>query len=290
MKMMAGNRFGRADRWFWATVAAAAVPVAVVGTVVALGTWMPGTDQLFAACGRWAATPAGQFASVVLGALVAYPLVQGVISAVRRIGGTRRWLHLLRYTAAPRWPGAYWAPVVQVGLEGRVELCDLPLSGAWTVGLWHPRIVVTTLLLQALSPQEFAAVLYHEACHLRSRHPLKAVVVGVLRDAFGWFPAVSASAATYAAARELAADANAARYCGKEVLRSALLKCGEAPAVAAPFGAPAFTDLMRLRLARLGESGGACVLSAPTWAWLQSAVLALLCSALGAAACGTALR
>lgn len=288
--MRASNRFGLGDRWFWATVAAAALPVAVVGTVVALGTWTPGTEQLFAICGRWAATPAGQSISVVLGALVAYPLLRGGISTVRRIGGTRRWLRLLRYAAVSQWPGAYWVPVVQVGLAGSVELCDLPLTGAWTVGPWHPRIVVTTLLLQALNPQEFEAVLHHEAYHMRSRHPLKALVVGVLRDTFGWFPAVSASAATYAAVRELAADAHAARCCGTEVLRSALVKCGEPLAIVPSFGAPAFTDLMRLRLERLGERDGAASLTVPAWVWLESAVLALLCLALGAAACGTALR
>lgn len=288
--MRGDDRLRDGDRWFWATVAAAALPVTVVGTMVALGPWMPGAGSLFAACARWAVTPAGQIASVGFGLLLAYPLVRGAISAARRIGETRRWLQLLSYAVVPRWPGAYWTSVVQAGLAGRVELCDLPLTGAWTVGLWHPRIVATTSLLQALSPEEFAAVLHHEAHHLRSGHPLKALVVGVLRDGFGWFPAVSASAKTYAAARELAADAAAARRCGTDALRAALTKCQGMPVIAAQFGAPAFTDLARLRLERIGGGGGAAALPTPVWAWLQSAVLTLFCSALGVAACGTALR
>ena len=271
-------------------MAAAALPVTVVGTMVALGPWMPGAGSLFTSCGRWAVTPAGQIASVGLGILLAYPLVRGAISAARRIGETRRWLQLLSYAVVPRWPGAYWTSVVQAGLEGRVELCDLPLTGAWTVGLWHPRIVVTTPLIQALSPQEFSAVLHHEAYHLRSGHSLKALVIGVLREGFGWFPAVAASAETYAAARELAADAAAARRSGTEALRSALLKCQGTQEIAAPFGAPAFTDLVRLRLERLAGCDGVVRPSRPVWAWLQSAVLTLFCSALGVAACGTALR
>ena len=330
-----------------ATVAAAALPVAVAGTIVGAWSWMPGANHLFSACAHWVATPAGRWAARVLGALLAYPLIRGGVSAARRIAGTRRWLHLLRYTqyrllwrcraAAAKgggwrqgglegfsdnafgpmtatlyraagdrrsalskrywryttiapWPGAYRTCVVQAGLEGQVELCGLPPAGAWTVGLRHPRIVVTTSLLRALSPEEFAAVLHHEAYHLRARHPLKALVVGVLLDGFGWFPAVSASARAYAAARELDADAAAARRCGREALRSALMKCQGRAATTAPFGAPAFTDLARLRLERLAGSEGTAALSTPVWAWLQSAILALCCSALGVAACGAAPR
>lgn len=273
-----------------ATVAAAALPVAVAGTIVGAWSWMPGANHLFSACAHWVATPAGRWAARVLGALLAYPLIRGGVSAARRIAGTRRWLHLLRYTTIAPWPGAYRTCVVQAGLEGQVELCGLPPAGAWTVGLRHPRIVVTTSLLRALSPEEFAAVLHHEAYHLRARHPLKALVVGVLLDGFGWFPAVSASARAYAAARELDADAAAARRCGREALRSALMKCQGRAATTAPFGAPAFTDLARLRLERLAGSEGTAALSTPVWAWLQSAILALCCSALGVAACGAAPR
>jgi Zn-dependent protease with chaperone function len=286
--MAAGDR--RGDRWFLATVAAAALPVAVAGTIVGAWSWMPGANHLFSACAHWVATPAGRWAARVLGALLAYPLIRGGVSAARRIAGTRRWLHLLRYTTIAPWPGAYRTCVVQAGLEGQVELCGLPPAGAWTVGLRHPRIVVTTSLLRALSPEEFAAVLHHEAYHLRARHPLKALVVGVLLDGFGWFPAVSASARAYAAARELDADAAAARRCGREALRSALMKCQGRAATTAPFGAPAFTDLARLRLERLAGSEGTAALSTPVWAWLQSAILALCCSALGVAACGAAPR
>lgn len=288
--MTAGDGIRGGDRWFWATVAAAALPVAVVGTMVAIGPWMPGAGHLFAVCARWAATPAGQLAVVVLGALLAYPLLRGAISATRRIGRTRRWLHLLRYATVPRWPGAYWTHVVQAGLDDRVELCDLPLAGAWTVGLRHPRIVVTTSLLQALTTEEFSAVLHHEAYHLRSGHPLKALVIGVLREGFGWFPAVAASAETYAATRELAADAEAVRRSGTEALRSALMKCQGTQEIAAPFGAPAFTDLVRLRLERLAGCDGVVPPLRPVWAWLQSAVLALFFSALGVAACAAAPR
>ncbi len=280
----------RTEAWFWATVIAAALPVVAVGTAVATGPWMPGGGPLLAACVRLAGTPVGRMALAALTVLLVYPLVRGTLSTARRIAGTRRWLHLLRNAVTARWPDAYWARVVSAGLAGRVELCALPLTGAWTVGLWRPRVVVATRLLQTLSPDEFAAVLHHEAHHLRRRHPLQALVIGALRDGFGWLPAVAATADAYAASREFAADAEAARRCGAEALASALGKCRNSTMTVEPSGAPGFTDLAKSRLERLTGRDGGPRLPTPTRAWFQCAILTLACSGLSVVACGAAVR
>lgn len=281
----------RTEAWFWATVMAATLPVVAVGAAaVATGPWTPAAGPLLTACIRWAGTPVGRIAWVALTVLLARPLVWGTLSLVRRIARTRRWVLLLRHARTANWPDAYWARVGSAGLAGRVELCALPLTGAWTVGLWRPRVVVATALLQALSPEEFAAVLYHEAHHLRRRHPLQALVIGALRDGFGWFPAVAATADAYAASREFAADAEAARRCGAEALVSALGKCRHSAITVEPSGAPGFADLAQTRLKRLTGRVTAPSFPAPARVWLQSAILTLVCSGLGAVACGAAVR
>ena len=280
----------RTEAWFWATVIAAALPMVAVGTAVAAGRWLPGAGPLLAACVRWAGTPVGRMALATITVLLAYPLLRGTLATVRRIASTRRWLYLLRYAATPSWPEAYWARVVAAGLASRVDLCALPLAGAWTVGLRRPRIVVATRLLQTLSPDEFAAVLHHEAHHLRRRHPLQALVIGALRDGFAWFPAVAATAEAYAASCEFAADAAAVRGCGTEALASALGKCRSSTMTVEPSGAPAFTDLAERRLERLAGGSGGSRLPTPTRAWFQAAILTLVCSGLGVVACGAAVR
>lgn len=130
----------------------------------------------------------------------------------------------------------------------------------------------------------------HEAHHLRRRHPLQALVIGALRDGFGWFPAVAATADAYAASREFAADAEAARRCGAEALVSALGKCRHSAMTVEPSGAPGFADLAQTRLKRLTGRVTAPSFPAPARVWLQSAILTLVCSGLGAVACGAAVR
>lgn len=282
----------RTEAWFWATVLAAALPVVAVGAAVAMGPWMPGAGPLLAACLHWAWTPVGRMALAALTVLLAYPLVRGTLSMARSIAGTRRWLLLLRNAVTANWSDAYWVRVVSSGVAGRVELCALPLTGAWTVGLWRPRVVVATRLLPTLSPDEFEAVLHHEAHHQHRRHPLQTLIIGALRDGFGWVPAVTATADAYAASRGFAADADAeaARRCGAEALVSALGKCRNVPTVVEPSGVPGFTDLATSRLERLTGTDGGPRLPTPIRAWFRSVILTLVCSGLGVVVCGAAVR
>lgn len=48
-----------------------------------------------------------------------------------------------------------------------------------TVGLWRPRIWVSSALEEALPPRELAAVLEHERCHARRRDSLRALLAAV---------------------------------------------------------------------------------------------------------------
>ena len=68
-------------------------------------------------------------------------------------------------------------PAPALGPEVRLVRCARPF--ALTVGLWRPRIRVSSGLLEALSPRQLAAVLEHERCHLRRRDALRRLLAAI---------------------------------------------------------------------------------------------------------------
>jgi hypothetical protein len=110
----------------------------------------------------------------------------------------------------------------QRGLARRLGGCCVRRAGAVRViaddrptamcaGLLHPRIYVTTAALERLAPHELAAVLAHEAHHLRRRDPLRLAVAQVLADALVFVPVVRRLARHHALLTEIDADAAAVR-------------------------------------------------------------------------------
>lgn len=281
-----------AEAWFWATVAAAALPAAgFIGLVLAFARSAPPQTSALRACVLWMQGHAGQGLLALLIIAMAAPAVAVAASAVRRVRATRRWLRLLDVLEAPAWGQGAWRRVEDSGLAGRAQLVDLPLVGSWAVGLWRPRVVLTTGLLKALTDDELAAVLDHEVHHLRRRDPLKALLAHALRDGVGWIPAVTASAATYALHCELAADNAALRRSPAATLRRALLKCergrqGGPAAGIFKVAAPSFTNSRRARLARLDqthpEAGGRRPVAL---AWAETVLATLMAWGLVMAAC-----
>ncbi len=62
------------------------------------------------------------------------------------------------------------------------------LSFACTAGLFHPRVFVSTSLLESLSDEEVKAVLRHEHSHLVRKDPLRGVVMLFFARFFFFFP------------------------------------------------------------------------------------------------------
>lgn len=284
----------RAETWFWATVLGATLPVVALAALVTAGFWLPTARRALQGCVAWTHTPQGLLLTGLLAAALAYPAARTLLSLARRLRDTRRWLRLVEAAAVAPQQGPHWDRVARLGLADRVRLLDLPLAAGWTVGLWRPAIVVTTGLLCRLGADEFDAVIHHELHHFQRRHPLRALLVAALQDGFGWLPAVVAAARTYEIARELAADAASERGSVPGALRTALEKCLADTCEVLPRGqhapVPAFTDVARVRLARLNAEDPVRVPVPPVSAWLQTAAMALVAWGLGAAACSAALR
>jgi Zn-dependent protease with chaperone function len=88
-------------------------------------------------------------------------------------------------------------------------------------------IVVSTELMRLLNADEMAAVIAHEAAHVRQRHHL---IIGLLHGIlapFRWIPLVASINAAIPHYLEMAADNAARQRSGTDAVASALLKIGE---------------------------------------------------------------
>lgn len=136
-----------------------------------------------------------------------------------------RQVRLVRRTEFPA--GLLSVSVRRPTRAGDVWVLPSRRPAAFVSGVWRCRAVVTSGLLGRLSQGEREAVCEHEVAHLRLGHPRLLVVAGAVAAAYGWFPPVSRAWRGLRRQLEAAADDEAGRVVGSEVLRSALVRVAE---------------------------------------------------------------
>ena len=139
---------------------------------------------------------------------------------------------------------------------GRVTVVESKASFAFTYGLLHPRVAVSSGLAATATEHELNAVLAHEAEHVRGRDPLRTLIADLLAAHHFTLPLLGHLRAVFTAARELAADRQAVAHCGTPAVAGALLKVSGIPgwAVSVPASAMGTPDLLEARIAQL-EAG-----------------------------------
>jgi Zn-dependent protease with chaperone function len=96
---------------------------------------------------------------------------------------------------------------------------------ALTIGLFRPKIIVSTMVIDSFSEQEVKAILLHERYHCLNRDGRKMFLSSLLIDAFGYLPIVKPIVRYYETWKELFADRYAIEQMGTELyLGSILLK------------------------------------------------------------------
>ncbi len=108
-------------------------------------------------------------------------------------------------------------------VQAYVRFSDEPIAHTW--GVWRPKLLLSTWMLQNLDADELTAVIVHELGHMARRDALKLWIITLLRDAFFYLPAVRTSYTSIRQSFEAQADELATRLTGEPLaLASALAK------------------------------------------------------------------
>lgn len=118
---------------------------------------------------------------------------------------------------------------IQLRILEKVEVVESKRNLAFCYGVLHPKIVLSSQLISALSNKELQAVLLHESYHLKNYDPLKIILSKTLSSVFFFIPILKDLQRYYFLTKEIAADGEAIKAGGRQVLASALSKFLRSP-------------------------------------------------------------
>lgn len=170
------------------------------------------------------------------------PLVGWSIAPLAVLVPVAFWLGVRRVRVANQRVAECVSSVRPVQIAGYpVIVTQVDDAVALTVGGSRPAIVVSSGMRDALTADQFDAVVRHEAAHLANRHDVYLAVLCGVDLAFGLVPFIRRSTGAVRCGLERWADDEAASFCpgGRPTVRAALLAVvfGPNPLGLAGFGA-----------------------------------------------------
>jgi Zn-dependent protease with chaperone function len=240
-------------------------PNAVFGSIVAIAGGL--TAALGAALGGLGLAGMATLAATILGALTACVFF---LAELHRIALSSLVLVVLALASLAACTRTLWAyrrerrllddlpleplskgPLAAIARTAGIRLHVTPARrpAAFCFGLLRPRVVLTSGLLERLSGDEQAAVVWHEAEHAHAREPAKCLLARLAASTFFWMPALRDLLERFLLVKEIAADRRAVARTSRDALAGALYEVASAPSLAA-VGAG---DLASARIARLFE-------------------------------------
>lgn len=182
--------------------------------------------------------------------MLAVGLMAGLGSLAWQFWNTQRLVGAVSSRAVPLPPGIQ-AGVDRLGLTGRVELVEDGDAYAFTQGLVHPRIWVSTALVGLLDTDELAAVLCHERYHVQQHDPLRVLLSRAVAHGLFFVPAAAALRNAYLVAKEIEADAASQADTALAAALVKLLRHGNALPAYANVAAIGPLDTTTVRIERL---------------------------------------
>lgn len=232
--------------------------------------WFPGSGRPPPVCTR--PIPGAGFhlfvPVVILLALLCLTVCLGSLRAVRLARGVRR-VHARLGPSLPALPPQVAAAARSAGASG-VEVREHETAFGVCLGMLHPRIVVSTALVELLDRDELVAVLAHEEHHRRRRAPLRQVIASAIARSLFFLPVLTATLDAHLVDEEIVADRAAVTVGGLRPLVRALAKLAgnaDASEAIASFGG---TSALDTRLSAL-EGAALDPLRAGPWRMAVSA-------------------
>ncbi|MGM1021132.1 MAG: M56 family metallopeptidase [Bacillota bacterium] len=146
------------------------------------------------------------------------------VEAIRQCMATRAAFRRLRRMRDSMLTEALGARYRDLGAD-RIWVINYAKPAAFTMGLWKPRIVLSSALLSVLDRNEEEAVVYHEAYHMKHYDPLKTWLLQMCATLLFYLPVLRHITKLYKTAREILADNEAINRTGSPMgIGSALLK------------------------------------------------------------------
>jgi Zn-dependent protease with chaperone function len=167
------------------------------------------------------------------------------------------------------------------GKEEAILVIEHPAPVAFTMGLWKPRIILSTGLMKLLDHNELKAVIYHEMYHQKHRDPVKTFVLTLFAAVMWYLPILKWFRHQYNIVREVMADHYAVNRLGSgKDLGGALVKMLKYGRTASMPVAVSFSDTsINYRIRRLLDPDMDIPLRLPfTPTMISVQVLLLLCS------------
>lgn len=194
----------------------------------------------------------GLLPALVVAGIALATILSGLVSLSRQV-----WrLHHFHRTIAslPRVRGGI--PRGTYLDQRRIVILDMEEACCLTVGLFRPRIILSSGALSRLGPDALHAALAHEECHVRNRDPLRLLTATIAASALFFAPLLKDLADHAHLSEEVAADEAAAALFGEPALLSALralVPAVRGPRDPGPISSMAASQLLPGRLAALVE-------------------------------------
>jgi len=215
-----------------------------LGTFIVRHTFELPYDPLVA-CTTFAATMLARVTALGVAAPLAVlsaMMIAGSVAFGHQIVTTRRTLkRILARAVTP--PESIRLAAERAGLAGRIVLVEDGAAYSFCFGFIRPSVCLSTGIANLLDRSELAAVLAHEAHHMRYRDPLKILIGRTVASALFFLPLSGALRNGYFAGKELCADAHALALEGSLPLARALYKLLNADRPSWPMGALAIGAL-----------------------------------------------
>jgi len=239
---------GRAAHLFWSVLGGSLLVLSGV-ILMARGSYRPDAPAtLLETCWAmmqqfWGIMPQHDLPSPFALITILLMLASGMWAGGRWLTTWHRTRRMLAHTQPyrpGRWPSLDTALAMLPQGRQRLRVLEAPYLVACTLGLWRPRILLSTGMIETLSATEMGSVIGHEWGHVMRRDPLRVALLRGCRDALWFLPILGAFAQESTRAMEDAADDVAVALINQPLaLAAALVKTAKAQLPSRRLPAPA---------------------------------------------------